>query len=172
MLAACTCEDVRVTRIMARLLAWIDIAFILIEIVSIVALLAFGKGSASIAVMRLFEGDLSTTFWAGFVTCGLAIPLVAEAVSLARKRERWSEGFAFESPSSHAAWHLRHSGERHGMQGKGTRCRSAQGRARSRVDAGERNTASRPFGRWQLRKEALKAGERDRLAHAGNGHMR
>ena len=94
MLAACTCEDVRVTRIMARLLAWIDIAFILIEIVSIVALLAFGKGSASMAVMRLFEGDLSTTFWAGFVACGLAIPLVAEAVSLARKREIPTPGAA------------------------------------------------------------------------------
>ena len=94
MLAACTCEDVRVTRIMARLLAWIDIAFILIEIVSIVALLAFGKGSASMAVMRLLEGDLSTTFWAGFVACGLAIPLVAEAVSLARKREIPTPGAA------------------------------------------------------------------------------
>lgn len=94
MLAACTCEDVRVTRIMARLLAWIDIAFILIEIVSIVALLAFGKGSASMAVMRLFEGDLSTTFWAGFVACGLAIPLAAEAVSLARKREIPTPGAA------------------------------------------------------------------------------
>ena len=75
MLAACSCEDVRVTRIMARLLAWIDIAFILIEIVSI-------------------EGDLSTTFWAGFVACGLAIPLVAEAVSLARKREIPTPGAA------------------------------------------------------------------------------
>ena len=58
------------------------------------------------------------------------------------------------------------------MQDKGTRGRSAQGRARSRVNAGERNATPRPFGGWQLRKEALKAGERDRLAHAGNGHMR
>ena len=32
------------------------------------------------------------------------------------------------------------------MQGKGTRGRSAQGRARSRVNAGERNAAPRPFG--------------------------
>ena len=46
------------------------------------------------AVMRLFEGDLSTTFWAGFVACGLAIPLVAEAVSLARKREIPTPGAA------------------------------------------------------------------------------
>ena len=58
------------------------------------------------------------------------------------------------------------------MQGKATRGRSAQGRARSRVNAGGRNAAPRLFGGWQLRKEALKAGERDRLSHAGNGHMR
>ena len=94
MLAACTCEDARVTRIVARLLAWIDVAFILLETVSIVAMFAFGKGSAPMAVMRLLEGDLSTMFWAGFVACGLAIPLVAEAVSLARKREVPTPGAA------------------------------------------------------------------------------
>ncbi len=86
-LAACTCEDVRVTRIVARLFARVDIAFILLEAVSVAALILCVKDVASLAVTQLLEGDLSPTFWAGFVACGLVLPFAAEVISLVVNRE-------------------------------------------------------------------------------------
>lgn len=86
-LAACTCEDVRAKRIMARLFVRVDIAFILLEAVSIVALVLCVKDAAPLAVTQLLEGDLSLTFWAGFVACGLVLPFVAEAISLVINRK-------------------------------------------------------------------------------------
>ena len=86
-LAACACEDVRVTRIMARLFVRVDIAFILLETVSIVVLILCVKDAAPLAVAQLLEGDLSLTFWAGFVACGLVLPFIAEVISLVGNRE-------------------------------------------------------------------------------------
>ncbi len=86
-LAACTCEDVRVMRIMARLFVRVDIAFIFLEAVSVVALILCVKDAAPLAVAQLLEGDLSLTFWAGFVACGLVLPFVAEVISLVVNRE-------------------------------------------------------------------------------------
>ena len=94
MLAACTCEDARTTRVVGRLLARIDIVFIIIETVAVVALLAFAAGTAPMAVARLLEGDLSATFWAGFVVCGLVIPFAAETVSLTLNRQIPTPGAA------------------------------------------------------------------------------
>ena len=86
-LAACTCEDVRVTHIMARLFVRVDVAFILIEAISAVALVLCVKDAAPLAVTQLLKGDLSITFWAGFVACGLVLPFIAEVISLVINRE-------------------------------------------------------------------------------------
>ena len=86
-LAACTCEDVRVTRIVARLFVRADIAFILLEAVSIVALILCVKDAAPLAIAQLLKGDLFLTFWAGFVACGLVLPFVVEIISLVINRE-------------------------------------------------------------------------------------
>ncbi len=86
-LAACTCEDVRVARIMARLFVRVDVVFILLEAIAATALIICVKDAAPLAVTQLLEGDLSLTFWAGFVACGLVLPFVAEIISLVINRE-------------------------------------------------------------------------------------
>ena len=145
MLAACTCEDVRVTRIMARLLAWIDIAFILIEIVSIVALLAFGKGSASMAVMRRpvdhVLGRFRRLWTCDSPCCGSSFPGVQAGDSYSGCGGNCHIGAGRRALPSNRHRRMRRGtftiAGRHGMQGKGnTRPQRVRSRAMPRKRRG------------------------------------
>lgn len=73
----------------ARTLARVDAALIVLEAAAAALFVALALGgdhpTAAQSAQRLASGDLSQWWWVGFVLCGLAVPLVAEASFAVRR---------------------------------------------------------------------------------------
>lgn len=73
-----------------RLIAKLDVAVIVLEALTAAAFVLMALESSHPArassAHELLCGDLALLWWAGFVTCGLVVPLVAEAAMMRRMR--------------------------------------------------------------------------------------
>lgn len=74
-----------------RRLAALDAAFIMLETVAIAAYaLSVNSFQAHGPLDALLIGDAAWLFWAGFVGCGIAAPLVIDVIALIRRRDHAS----------------------------------------------------------------------------------
>ena len=74
-----------------RRLAALDAAFIMLEMVAIAAYaLSVNSFQAHGPLDALLIGDAAWLFWAGFVGCGIAAPLVIDVIALIRRRDHAS----------------------------------------------------------------------------------
>jgi formate-dependent nitrite reductase membrane component NrfD len=74
-----------------RRLAALDAAFIMLETVAIAAYaLSVNSFQAHGPLDALLIGDAAWLFWAGFVGCGIAAPLVIDVIALIRRRDHVS----------------------------------------------------------------------------------
>ena len=74
-----------------RRLAAVDAAFIMLETIAIAAYaLSVNSFQVHGPLDALLIGDAAWLFWAGFVGCGIAAPLVIDVIALIRRRDHAS----------------------------------------------------------------------------------